>query len=224
MVNQDYEALEYYSDNLHESILDRSKVSIADKDEIIDSTIIDSLWFQIILKSCSFLDEWDKFLGVKNEPEYKERLLLIKKIVAPAKKAVNIWSDMRRFRNQIIAHNFRDKNFSVTLDNMGDYDCPNTRGEIYFLISFLNRMINVLQANFSSEIPDIVNDSYSNVMRQKENSENHQLEKTKRLKILEQKLQEVDNSIANNIWAIPRNDIRQSVYKALNKKSEDYKK
>lgn len=168
MIDQDYQALIYYSENLEEDSLDRNNNTIPLKDDIIDSTINDSLWFQIIIKSCSFIDEWDRFLGVKNESEYIEKLKLIKSVASPARRAINFWKDLKKFRNEITAHNFRDNKGVVKIDNIGDYNCPQNLRELSFLICFIERMIKILCANFPEEIPEIIN-SFSEVIKSSTN-------------------------------------------------------
>lgn len=206
MLEQDYEALLYYSDNIEEDSIDRTIVDLPSKHKTIDFAIIESLWFQIIIKSCSFLDEWDRFLGVKNEPEHNHRVKLIKKIVSPARKAINTWKDLKRFRNEVVAHNFRGKDYIVTIEKMGEYNCPRSIPEMYFLISFISRMVRVLASAYQKETNDIVNLSHSNIVSSA-NDNNEQL------KFLNDKLIEVDEKISNEIFSIARHDIMMSIVK-----------
>jgi len=207
MLDQDYQALVYYSENLEEDSLDRNKVSIPNKDYIIDSTITDSLWFQIIIKSCSFIDEWDRILGVRNEPENIEKLILIKKVAAPARKAINFWKELKKFRNEITAHNFRNKKYIVTIDKMDEYDSPQNLVELSFLVCFINRMINVLCSNFSEDIPEIITQSYSNTLKASKNKIEKELKEKNDFEELKKSLQRVDDEISKNIWSVPGYDM-----------------
>lgn len=216
MLDQDYQALVYYSENIEEDSLDRTKNNIPLKDEIIDSTIIDSLWFQIIIKSCSFIDEWDRFLGVKNESEHIERLRLIKSVASPARKAINFWKELKKFRNEITAHNFRDKQNVVKIDDIGNYDCPQNLRELSFLIAFISRMINILCKNFEEEIPEIIY-SFSEVVNSTVNSKEANLKSNKKLEELKILLTQVDENISERIWNIPRYDLRNRSFKDINK-------
>lgn len=213
MVGQDLEALVYYGKYVDEESLDRTKINLPPKDETLDYAVLDSIWFQIIIRSCAFLDEWDKFLGVLNEPEYSDRLMLIKKVVAPAKKAINKWKELRKFRNEITAHNFRGKEKIVTIDQMGQYDCPQSETELYYLVSFIDRMTRVLVAAFPKEYELALESSKKMVKKkQKDISEN-------RLKELKQSLIEVDDQISNRVFDIYRYDFLQNLSTALSDKS-----
>ena len=215
MLDQDYQALVYYSENLEEDYIDKTKYNIPLKDEIIDSTIIDSLWFQIIIKSCSFIDEWDRFLGVKNESEYIEKLRIIKSVASPARKAIGFWKELKKFRNEITAHNFRDKEHVVKIDDIGKYDCPQNLRELFFLIAFISRLINILCKNFQEEIPEIIH-SFSEVVKSTNNNEDSNLKSDEKFEKLKNLLIKVDEDISERIWNIPRYDIRNEINKGLN--------
>lgn len=193
MIKQDFDALLYYEDNISEDIIDRNVVLIAPKDITLDSTIVDSLRFSIVLKACSFLEEWDDFLGVRNEPNQIDNLRKIKKTVASARRAVNYWKDLKTFRNEIIAHNFRSgKSKEVKIDMLQLYDCPQTIPELYFLMSFLNRMIEVLFIFFKEKVNEIVVEF---------NREKIKVNKTLDEKIVELQtvLDEIDDDISKSL-------------------------
>lgn len=213
MLDQDYQALVYYTENLEEGSIGRSKANLPNKDFTIDGAIVDSLWFQIIIKSCSFLDEWDRILGVQNEPVNTEKLLLIKKVAAPARRAIKFWKDLKKFRNEITAHNFRDKNNIVTIDRMGDYDSPQNIIELSFLICFINRMINILCKNFSEEMPDLLDQSYSNILKESKNKQERDTKAESNFEDLKNRLEHVDAQINKHIWSIPRYDILTNLMK-----------
>lgn len=121
-------------------------------EEYIDFAVIESLWFQIILHSCSFLDEWDNILGVNTEKHYSKKILKVKRVTAPASKAIKKWKDLKKFRNEVVAHSFRDKEGSVTIYTMSHYNCPQNEEELYYLVCFLNAMIMKLLDTFSDKI------------------------------------------------------------------------
>lgn len=209
MIEQDYEALVYYSNNLEEEVLDRKRTNIALKHETIDFAIIEALWFQIIIKACSFLDEWDNFLGVLNEDKYKARLKLIKQVVSPARRAFKHWKEIRKFRNEITAHNFRDKKHVVTIDKISEYNCPQSVEELYYLVSFLSRMIHVLTSNFPSEIQWVASSASAESFN---GTTQHTSDNLTELKNL---LSEIDNVISERVWDIPRFDILDGIKKSL---------
>ena len=159
MLKQDLEALIYYDENLSEARLNRNTSKLSLKSEIIDFSITESLWFQIIIKICSFLEEWDNFLGVKNEPEFKHKILYIKRATLPARKVTNLWKDLRKFRNEITAHNFRDKNFKVKIDKMHEYDCPQTIDELIIFINMLKLKTDILLNEFPEYKQMVISDA-----------------------------------------------------------------
>jgi hypothetical protein len=200
MINQDFEALIFHIRNQSEDTSNADEVTLS-QNEIIKTTIIDALRFSIVLKSCSFIDEWDGFLGVRNENELKSRIELIKRTVTKARREINNWKDLRAFRNEIIAHNFRGKNNIVTIDMMGDYDCPQSIPELYYLVALIERLIRVLTACYSDISNEIVKNFGNIIARQKYPSSDADI------KIFESKLQEIDNEISDNVFSIYRHDI-----------------
>lgn len=208
MLEQDYKALVYYSDNVEEDSPNRLKTNLPEKENIIDFAITEALWFQIIIKSCSFLDEWDKFLGVKNEQEHINRLILIKRTVAPARKAINSWKELRKFRNEITAHNFRGKDHRVTIDEISQYKCPQSIDEIYFLICFIQRMIAVLTHVFPNETQNIVNVTHANTLNISPISES-------RLRELRQYLLDIDEKLSESVFDIFRHDLLETLNDSL---------
>lgn len=206
MIEQNFDALTYYQDHFSEDSYLRKSMNIPDKKEfMIDEAITESLWFQIILKSCSFIEEWDKFLGTLTETDYKEKIHLIKKIVKPAKKAIEQWSDLKHFRNEIIAHNFRSKKREFKLYSIDSYDCPKTDGELYYLVAFLNRMIRVLSSNLPIETIKVTN-SFGELIMSKRASSAPDSDISRNL-FLKNTLSKVDSYIAEEIFALPRYDI-----------------
>jgi hypothetical protein len=190
-IEQNYNSLTFFNTFLAEDKL-HIKKNPPRQDHCIDEAIIESLWFQIIIKSCSFLEEWDRFLAVRTNEEDKEKILLIKKIVKPARQQISEWKDMQKFRNEIIAHNSRNKEDNYSLDNMGDYDCPSTEYELFHLVKFLERMIKTLTSNFPAELQSLI--SKSKLSKEKE--------KYPRDRGLEYALKEVDKNIFDNFESI----------------------
>lgn len=201
MIEQDFESLEYYLLNIEKKSINEVKATSKEEKFVIDTTIIDALRFQIILRSCSFLDEWDRFLGNKNEKEYKDRLRLIKKTVKPARSAIKKWwKDLKKVRNEFIAHNFRDRAHNVTIDRLASYDFPDTPEELYFLICYISRMIEVLNKAFPIN-PDIFKDI--NNTKKEFSKRNHQ----NKYNELNETLIEVDSEISKRVIDIYRYDL-----------------
>lgn len=74
-IQQNFEAFVFFEKYLCESAINHENIP-SRKDTEIDSAITESLWFQIILQSCSFLEEWDSFLAIKTDkPDNAPRCL-----------------------------------------------------------------------------------------------------------------------------------------------------
>lgn len=166
-IEQNFDALTYYSRFIEDKNLKSSetKEKLPERDFTIDAAIIESLWFQIILHSCSFLEEWDKVLGIQNEKRYADEILEVKKIVSPAGRAVKKWKDLKRFRNEVIAHSFRNKKGDISLYTMSHYNCPQNEQELYYLVCLLNRMTMVLADRFSKKM-DVFFENYTSLVQE----------------------------------------------------------
>ncbi len=195
-IKQNYDALGFYESYLSEEVLNHPQVP-SRKEYNVDEAIIESLWFQIILKSCSFLEEWDSFLAVKTNKVDQQRVLLIKKVVAPARKEIGKWKDLKKFRNEVIAHNLRNSNKSFSLDDMHTYNCPNTTEELYYLVSYLERMITVLTTNFGSKTVEVTALAFQALSKERKYLH------ARTSKELKKGLSQVDELISKNIWSVP---------------------
>lgn len=210
---QNFQALIYYEKYLSEESENLNKIDLPSRNEdCIDEAIYESLWFQIILKACSFLEEWDGFLAVKTNEEDQNKLLLIKKAVAPARKEINKWKDLKKFRNEIIAHNLRNNQKQFSLDDLEKYDCPNTNYELYYLVAFLERMAMVVSKNYPNETHNIISLAENAVAHSKRSSEGKIPEKE-----LKKAYNQMNKNIDNNIWSIVRFDIIKANYDAIQK-------
>lgn len=216
MIEQNLEALIYYEKYLSNDSNEFLRYEFPDKEEsFVDEAITESLWFQIILKTCSFLDEWDKMLGVNTGIDNKQRIKIIKQVVKPARKAINQWKDLRGFRNEIIAHNFRGKKGVVKLFDIHKYDCPQTTSELYYVVKFLNRMIRIANANLSVESSKVVM-SMGKIYNETANSKakENELDDSK-LENLRRTLEIIDEFISNEVFSIVRYDLIAANLKAI---------
>lgn len=123
---------------------------------IIQDTIYESLVHQIILKSCSFMDEWNKVFGNSTLAEDKEKILNLKKIVKPASVVLNKTIDaLRPYRNEAIAHNHRDATGNIYLKRK-KYETPDSLSEIMLVVFCIDACVDGLRNNFSSEFSSII--------------------------------------------------------------------
>lgn len=198
-IEQNLDAMIFYEDFLAENVLDSPYIPPR-KEHSIDEAIMESLWFQIIMKTCGFLEEWDKFLGVHTNKENREKLMLIKKIVAPARKEISKWKDLQKFRNEIIAHNLRNGNKEYSIDGISEYDCPGTVEELFYLVAFLNVMTRVLTTNYQEE-------SYGAIEAARQSLNRGKVFKKETTRDLATALERVRQAVDENIWDLARFDI-----------------
>lgn len=116
-----------------------------------------------------------------------------------------------KFRNEVIAHNLRNSAKSFSLDDMHAYNCPHTFEELYYLVSYIERMTNVLVANFDREATEVTLLPFQAFKKER----NYPHARTS--KEMEKSLSKVDELISENIWAIPRHDMMTAM---LNKKND----
>jgi hypothetical protein len=103
----------------------------------------------IIIKACSFLDEYNKGLAPLNYPEYSDRIKLIKTILKPATKRINKWSDLRNYRNDIIAHNLKKgTDYILNDNNKVEYNIPHTDNEMFLLCELIFMMTREIHNQF----------------------------------------------------------------------------
>ena len=97
-----------------QAILDEYIKCLTKEKDNSNSVIYSIITSQIIITSCSYLDEWEE-LGKLTKVENEPKIITLRKTVKPAIDRINQWSDMRQFRNNIIAHNHRIKNENNSL-------------------------------------------------------------------------------------------------------------
>ncbi|SRR6266536_240428 len=112
-----------------------------------------TLYNTILLDVCSYIDEYNKHFLTKAEPQFKERILSVKKIAKPALKKVNEWTGLKEYRNQMIAHNFRVNEDAFSFNRLGQYNAPRTYSDIALLRKYLMMVQTIIEAEFQSELP-----------------------------------------------------------------------
>src|SRR5688572_5426697 len=68
-----------------------------------------TLYQNVLLDVNSFLDEYENYFLSTSEEEFRERILAAKKIAKPAVDQIKSWKDLGNVRNEMIAHNWREK-------------------------------------------------------------------------------------------------------------------
>jgi hypothetical protein len=88
----------------------------------------------LIIQCCSFIDELEQELNPKKFPLFRKRIILFKKICKPALNRIRKWKDLKNYRNNLIAHNFRINGKSIfSYKNKVEYSIPNTPDEYKLL-------------------------------------------------------------------------------------------
>ena len=201
LINQNLEVLFGKEDIMH-SNFDPENYSFSD---LINDTVHEALIYQILLKTCSYLDEWNKIFGVHTEPKDRDKILVLKKIAKPAHKCISSWKHLRDFRNHYIAHNHRNENGENVFLNHKEYDAPQSLREIYLLAQCLDKMSNLIRFFFIEDLTKIVK-----MMPRKSTTKSRKVitkeEMTNKIKEIET----IDAFISNSLM---RNNIINSVVK-----------
>jgi hypothetical protein len=161
-------------------------------EELMNDTIHEALVYQILLKSCAYLDEWDKFLGVKTEDKDSKKILKVKKIVKPAYKRITSWTNLREFRNQAIAHNHRDKNGRNIYLNDSTWHSPQSTGEIYLLVYCIKSMTEIVNCHF----PDVAKKFVLRGLKDPSGEVTHRFIEEREIRNI---IKEINNEISENL-------------------------
>lgn len=162
--------------------------------DLVNDTIHEALVYQILLKSCAFLDEWNKIFGVHTEDIDKEKILRVKQIAKPAFKCISQWKNLRDFRNEAIAHNHRNKEGRNIYLNYLPYNSPQTNAEIYLLVFCLKKMIDVVNYFFADMVQYLVlNKLKFNTLKSDKLIPNSTIKKS---------IKEIDEEITNSLMRI----------------------
>jgi len=105
----------------------------------------------IKMESISFLDEFKGAFFHKIEDLYKPRMQDVRQITAPIIKRIKKWKDLEKFRNNIIAHAWRDKGKFVIPDPEV-YNIPKSWFEVSILVNLMNYLWQLIEAEFKKEL------------------------------------------------------------------------
>lgn len=177
---------------------------------LITDTIHEALDYQILLKTCAFLDEWNKIFGINTEIKDIHKIITTKRIVKPAIKEISNWSQLREFRNEAIAHNHRDKSGKNIYLNSKGYHFPDTDGEIYLMVYCLKKAMDVVSFFFKAEMIKVTKELH---FRKKPPKQKRISSRT-----IKQKIKQIDDAINDPIAEfIMREQILSAAANALEK-------
>ncbi len=110
----------------------------------------------IILYTCSFLSEWEDFLVKRSEEKHKQSIITGKKTAKPAIDRIKGWTDLKKYRNTVLAHNFRDKsNNSEPIFPMDSIEClivPKHISEFLLLRMLVLTAVKIISNPFLNEL------------------------------------------------------------------------
>lgn len=111
-----------------------------------------NLTHYIILETQSFIEEYQKYFIVKYiEQEFSQRILIARKLCKPLFQQIAKWKGLNNFRDNIIAHPWREKGkFVVALDSK--YDIPRTWVEFQFLKDLVHYIHDIIVGEFEIEM------------------------------------------------------------------------
>lgn len=103
---------------------------------------------QILITSCSFLEEWEKFGSLAKQDR---RIIEVRKITKPALKRIHSWKDLKTIRNSVLAHGLRLNHKPTLFHLKNEIDCPETYYDLKLLMGCIYLMKNVLLRFFHNE-------------------------------------------------------------------------
>ena len=115
-----------------------------------------ALFRHIIMETCSFMEEYENNLYQLAELEYQERIRECKKIVKPAAKKIKEWKDLKKMRNEFIAHSWRDSSTNeFSYRKIFEYNAPRTYFELQVMRKYVTIIVGVLEAEFQEELTQL---------------------------------------------------------------------
>ncbi|CAL2077702.1 hypothetical protein [Tenacibaculum sp. 190524A05c] len=141
-----------------QALLDEYLKCLSKEENNTNSIIYSIITSQIIITSCSYLDEWEYFARLIKE-EQESKIIILRKITKPVMDRINEWKDMKEFRNNVLAHNHRIKkeNNSLAIFNLSrNLNCPNSFYDYKLLLGCIFITKDVLLRLFPKEYNQIL--------------------------------------------------------------------
>jgi hypothetical protein len=109
-----------------------------------------------IIKICSFLDEYNSFFTISYiEKVYEHKINEVKQVLKPFVKEIKRNYNLKEYRNQILAHNLRDKSKSLLMGDISTvYKFPKYNEEFKSINKIINLMIEVIINQFKYDLPN----------------------------------------------------------------------
>ena len=178
---------------------DSSLKSIADKISDKEKMVVKySIQWNAMIITVSLLDELNKYLFLYEpiDEDVKERINSYKHSIEPILEEIDKCNDIRKFRNNALAHNFRinSEGFrSVHLSNkLHTYNIPGTTMDLFILFKYLDAIIKIAEQLFAAEYEEALTiiDSFEDSKSSTQQSVDDEMQKANLI------LLEVNNRIA----------------------------
>lgn len=107
----------------------------------------------VLIQTVSFLDEYHHHIKSTDE-DVNTTINAIKKAVKPAVAQINEWKEIDVFRNNVLAHNLRDrkKMISVFERGLSSYDVPKTGNELLVLYNCVSMIKKTFESAFRTKL------------------------------------------------------------------------
>ncbi len=135
-----------------QALLDEYKKCLL-KEKKTDSVLFSIISSQIIITSCSYLEEWER-LGKRAQENSK--IIRLRKISKPAIDKIYSWSDMRKVRNSVLAHGLRNKSQIALSSFPPTLRCPSSLFDYKLLLGCIFITKNMLLRIFSDDYNEIL--------------------------------------------------------------------
>jgi hypothetical protein len=112
----------------------------------------------IKLELLSMFEEYNNFFIARLLPEYEQRIKEVREICKPIIKRINSWKGLTDFRNNIIAHTWRNKSGHMVLPDRQEYGVPTNLVEIKILVDLCSYFWSIVSAEFQKEVAEAVNE------------------------------------------------------------------
>lgn len=147
--------------NYEKALRDLNKTDLDKIDRDSDYALYTAVFCQTLILTDSLLDEYDKFFTSTDEIQ-KERISRTKKIVKPAIDRIRRWTDLKNFRNNVLAHNLRIKNqhqVSVFISGKWHkYNIPSSTLDLQILFGCISQITNIISNVHSKEYEQFKNE------------------------------------------------------------------
>ncbi|MBN8835642.1 MAG: hypothetical protein J0I09_00130 [Sphingobacteriia bacterium] len=116
-----------------------------------DNIIRENVTTNILIRLCSLRDEYNRqFLKIEDK-----KIDEFKYLCEPIWERIDKWTEIVQFRNNVLAHNLRDKKSNYKsvflIKSFDQYDIPNTIKELIVLVECVKKFRQLLYDKFKSE-------------------------------------------------------------------------